>query len=121
MTYQIHSGEFNADHSLLDSEVELQEEHIYRFKALVAPNGFANGAKKAAGAQQNMVYILTQPVELGKIIDGIVTGIDDIDAQVVSVKYYNLNGVISETPHDGVNIVVEILDNGTTKSHKQVF
>lgn len=114
-------GEFNADQSLLDSEVELQEGHIYRFKALVAPNGFANGAKKAAGVQQNLVYILTQPVELGKIVDGIVTGIDDIDAQVVSVKYYNLNGVMSETPHDGVNIVVEILDNGTTKSHKQVF
>lgn len=115
-------GEFEADQSFLDKEVELKEGYIYRFTALVAPRGMSNGAQKAAGVQGNIVYILTQPIELGVIrTDGVVTGIDDINTQVVGVKYYNLNGVMSETPHDGVNIVVEILDNGTTKSHKQVF
>ncbi len=50
------------------------------------------------------------------------TGIDDIEgtADVVSVRYYNLQGVESATPFDGMNVVVKQLSNGQKVVTKQI-
>lgn len=52
---------------------------------------------------------------------GVVTAVDDVNsATVSSVKYYNLAGMSSDVPFDGVNIKVEKLTNGTVKQSKFV-
>ncbi len=52
---------------------------------------------------------------------GVITGVDNINAaDVVSVKYVNMNGMTSDKPFQGVNIVVETLSDGTTRTVKVV-
>ena len=52
---------------------------------------------------------------------GVITGVDNINAaDVVSVKYVSLTGVVSDKPFDGVNIAVETLSDGTTRTIKVV-
>ncbi len=130
-------GEFEIDDTLYSKYVsssgdnaQFLTDHVYRFLGIVAPKGAfdgivsGNGMKKVAGTQANTIFLLDEPAVQGAPAgDGLLTGIDavDADAQVIAVKYCNLNGVMSDTPHDGINIVVEYLDNGTTKSHKQMF
>ena len=49
----------------------------------------------------------------------IVTGIYNVTAKnVVSVKYYNVQGVESATPFDGINIEVTTYDDGTRTTRK---
>ena len=50
------------------------------------------------------------------------TGVEDVDAEktVVSVTYYNLLGVSSDRPFEGVNVVVTTYTDGTKSSKKIV-
>ena len=50
------------------------------------------------------------------------TGLDNINTkgQIVSVKYYNVAGSMSDHPFDGVNIVVTTYTDGTTSTSKVV-
>lgn len=54
--------------------------------------------------------------------DPLSTGIDGqvADKTVASVKYYNLQGVASEEPFSGVNIVVTTYSDGSHKTAKKV-
>ena len=51
------------------------------------------------------------------------TGIDAIneDDCKATVTYYNLTGVPSATPYDGINIVVTRYGNGKTVSEKKIL
>ena len=51
------------------------------------------------------------------------TAINTVEAtgKVVNVKYYNLMGVESSTPFDGVNIVVTTYDNGSRSTSKILY
>ncbi len=53
----------------------------------------------------------------------IVTSVEGVKstATVKSVKFYNLQGIESDIPFDGINIVVEHLNDGTTRSSKMLF
>ena len=51
-------------------------------------------------------------------IDNMVT---DTDSEVVSTTYYSLDGKISETPLNGINIVKIIYANGTIKTKKIII
>jgi len=55
--------------------------------------------------------------------DNVLTAIDAISDEdyKATVTYYNLTGVASPTPFEGVNIVVTRYGNGTTTSEKKVF
>lgn len=55
--------------------------------------------------------------------DNVITAVDRVmmPSQVVSTRYYNLMGVSSDTPHQGVNIVVTVHADGTVTSHKAIF
>lgn len=122
-------GAFEANFSLAEElwneqKFTLQTNKIYNFMALIKNEvGPVAAQGMAAPAQvSRVVYPLSIPVEVGSINDqGVVTGINDIDAQVVSVKFYNMAGMESATPHQGINIVVETLSNGMTKSTKKMF
>lgn len=122
-------GAFEANFSLAEElwneqKFTLQTNKIYNFMALIKNEvGPVAAQGMAAPAQvSRVVYPLSIPVEVGSINDqGVVTGINDIDAQVVSTKFYNMAGMESATPHQGINIVVETLSNGMTKSTKKMF
>ena len=53
----------------------------------------------------------------------IVTGVDDlnVNGNAVGVKYYNVAGMASDKPFEGVNIVVTRNADGTTSTTKVVF
>lgn len=53
---------------------------------------------------------------------GKVTGIDEVvtEATAVGTTYYNLLGVSSKEPFEGINIVVTTYDDGTTTTHKVI-
>ncbi|MDY4684752.1 MAG: hypothetical protein SO364_00005, partial [Sodaliphilus sp.] len=50
------------------------------------------------------------------------TGVEDVDAEktVAGVTYYNLLGVSSDSPFEGVNVVVTTYTDGTKSSKKIV-
>ena len=51
----------------------------------------------------------------------VVTGIEGVnDDNVKSVKYVNLNGVVSDTPFEGINIMLITNTDGTTRTVKMV-
>ena len=50
-----------------------------------------------------------------------ITGVSEINAgKEIGKTYYNLQGIASDTPYDGMNIVVTHYSDGTTKSAKFV-
>jgi len=75
-----------------------------------------------ADAQSNAVE--ETPIMIHKDGNNIspVTGISVVDAvkNVTSVKYYNLQGIESATPFDGVNIMVKTFEDGTKATSKVV-
>lgn len=52
----------------------------------------------------------------------VVTAVEDVNASktVAGVKYYNLMGVESNQPFDGVNIIVTRYTDGTSQAVKVV-
>ncbi|MCQ2290162.1 MAG: hypothetical protein MJZ63_02660 [Muribaculaceae bacterium] len=119
-------GEFEVDFSLFNEEMpELIENNVYSFNGLVTklvPNSSA--AKRAQGVVAN--YYLVYPISNfkweGSVVDGIVTGINDVNAgrKVMSVKYINVTGNQSSKPFDGINIMVTTYSDGTVGSRKFV-
>lgn len=52
----------------------------------------------------------------------VITGVDDLNAsaEVASVTYYNLAGVASQEPFDGINLVVKTMTDGSTVTTKMI-
>ncbi|MBQ3959285.1 MAG: hypothetical protein II677_02215, partial [Muribaculaceae bacterium] len=56
-----------------------------------------------------------------KNYETIPTAVNDLNArQVVSVKYYNVAGIESDKPFDGINIVVTRYSDGSVVTRKEV-
>ena len=86
---------------------------------VTANAGLRDGAAGATGK----FYVAEQ--ELNFSIDSssdIITGIFDIDGakQVAGVKYYNVAGIESDKPFDGINIVVTRYSDGSVVTRKEV-
>ena len=64
----------------------------------------------------------TQYAQLTVMAD-VVSGVDSVTAssQVLDVTYYNLTGVKSDKPFDGVNVVVTRYTDGTQRTTKVVY
>lgn len=91
-------------------------------KVAVQARGTSNGPRKIQedrATYGEYEFYVVGPVKR----DEIITAVDDVNAAsgVASVKYYNLAGVESATPHDGVNIVVTTHADGSKTSTKTVF
>ncbi len=71
--------------------------------------------------QQYVVY----PLRIDKVTkeeNGVITAVADVKAkQVAGVKYYNMVGIESERPFEGVNIVVTRYSDGSTSTAKRLF
>ena len=111
--------------SLLQGSVEAQEissgyvllnDTFIRSQAGTLPAHRCYLPASAVPAGAPRVLKISRPDE-----GGVITGVDKINAtDVVSVKYVSLTGVVSDQPFNGVNIVVETLTDGTTRTAKVV-
>ncbi len=99
----------------------LQDEHIYRFKAIVQRSDKDNYGPKNVTTPATGITLY--PVDLDPVSSEIPTAINTIRAngEVVGVEYVNSLGIVSKTPFQGVNIVVTRYSNGATTTMKKVF
>ena len=99
----------------------LQDEHIYKFKAIVQRSDKDNYGPKNVTTPATGITLY--PVDLDPESSEIPTAINTIRAngEVVGVEYVNSLGVVSKTPFQGVNIIVTRYSDGSTTTVKKVF
>lgn len=111
-------GAFALDDTYQDIPVGLEEGKFYSFDAIVIG---LDAADKVAANDNSAVSQLYKvaPVNL---VNNPVTAVDGVavNREVVGVTYYNVAGVASSKPFDGVNIVVTKYADGSTKATKQL-
>lgn len=74
--------------------------------------------------EANKYYVKKVDIEVTAEHMGIITGIDEAklaNKTISGVDYYNVAGVKSEKPFDGVNIVVTRFNDGTTMTQKMIY
>lgn len=76
--------------------------------------------RDAASGKDDKYYIVEQEIPFTLNSDNIITGVENmnISREVVGVKYYNVAGIESNKPFDGVNIVVTRYSDGSTTTTK---
>ena len=81
-----------------------------------------NGDVTSVNDLSNSNYYITKVSHTIVQDPTITTGVEDVDAEktVVGVTYYNLLGVSSDSPFEGVNVVVTTYTDGTKSSKKIV-
>lgn len=104
-------------------------EILYGFNAIVRKNpaywtGGSNGAPRRvqpsdSPTEDTPAYIV-YPLESQSSSDDTVTAVSEIMGKqgIESVRYYNLMGVESKTPFEGINIVVTRYSDGSTTANK---
>lgn len=113
-------GGFVINRSLLPSGADFVQGAAYEFDAVVkkvesTANGLRSEPYTDGGVSSDyVVYPFSAPVVTGvqQLLEG--------NAQVASVKYYNMMGVESDVPFQGLNIVVTRYDDGTQSTAKVV-
>ena len=122
-------GGVYADFSLYEgsSVPELQQNHVYKFLGLVrketATESHTAKATTYPVSSEYVIYPLKDWKEMGAISDdGIITGISNIYSNnIVGVKYYNLAGMASDVPFDGINIRVTTFSDGSKQAVKVLY
>ncbi len=78
--------------------------------------------REAGSDADGKYYVVEQTLNFHADGGNVPTGIFDIadGKQVVSVKYYNVAGIESDKPFDGVNIVVTRFNDGSTATQKMM-
>ena len=123
------AGQFDYNGNYLEQDpVELQLGHTYEMNAAVIKYKTATGGTQARAprraegeAKQYVVYPLTID-RITQEQNGVITGVQQLsgDRQVMHVDYYNVSGMRSEGPWQGVNIVVTRYSDGTTSAVKML-
>ncbi len=102
----------------------LQDEHIYRFKAIVQRSDKDNYGPKNDTAPATGITLY--PIDLDPSENGgsdITTAINTVETgngEVKSVKYVNVAGMVSDVPFQGVNIVVTEYTDGSRTTSKML-
>lgn len=67
-------------------------------------------------------YIVS-PIDISNEAGWVVTAVTDLQStkSVKAVRYYNVAGMVSDTPFDGMNIVVTEYNDGTQQTSKAVY
>lgn len=99
----------------------LEEDKFYSFDAIVLGIDNKAATDKVAANDNSEVSTLYKVAPLN-LTNKTVTGVDDVTTAktVVDITYYNLAGVASAKPFDGVNIVVTRYADGSTKATKEL-
>lgn len=104
---------FKVDYSLNSVDnPELTDGDVYSFEALVKEE---KGPSHVIGASTKFVVY---PLNLDA--DKVATGVNDVNSakEVKGVSYFNMMGVESAQPFDGVNIMVTTYTDGTSSAAK---
>ena len=117
---------FNVDYSLnLVDNPELTSGAVYSFEALVKEEAVATTDAKSAPrkvAYDSTVTPSTKFVVYPLDLDAtkVATGVNDVNSakEVKGVSYFNMMGVESAQPFDGVNIMVTTYTDGTSSATK---
>lgn len=112
---------FNVDYSLNSNVApQLTDGAVYSFEALVKEVATTNA--KSAPAYDATVTPSTKYVvyPLNLDADKVATGVNDVNSakEVKGVSYFNMMGVESDQPFDGVNIMVTTYTDGTSSAAK---
>ena len=112
---------FNVDYSLNSNVApQLTNGAVYSFEALVKEVATTNA--KSAPAYNTTVTPSTKFVvyPLNLDADKVATGVNDVNSakEVKGVSYFNMMGVESAQPFDGVNIMVTTYTDGTSSAAK---
>ena len=113
---------FNVDYSLNSNVApQLTDGAVYSFEALVKE--VATTKAKSAPAYDATVTPSTKYVVYPLNLDAdkeVVTGVNDVNSakEVKGVSYFNMMGVESAQPFDGVNIMVTTYTDGTSSAAK---
>ncbi len=117
-----------------DDESYGSQQMLYGFKAIVRKNPDYWNAQGGNGApsriqpyseadgnakESNPAYKV-YPMSVGSSSSGNVTDVNEVNAikEVVSVRYYNVMGMESEKPFEGINIVVTRYSDGSASTMK---
>lgn len=107
---------FNVDYSLNSVDnPELTSDNVYSFEALVKEVAVpTTDAKSTSDASTKFVVY---PLDLDA---NMATGVNDVNSakEVKGVSYFNMMGVESAQPFDGVNIMVTTYTDGTSSATK---
>ena len=108
---------FNVDYSLNSVDnPKLTSGNVYSFEALVKEVAVpTTDAKSTSDASTKFVVY---PLDLDA--DKVATGVNDVNSakEVKGVSYFNMMGVESAQPFDGVNIMVTTYTDGTSSAAK---
>lgn len=112
---------FNVDYSLNSNVApQLTDGAVYSFEALVKEVATTNA--KSAPAYDATVTPSTKYVvyPLNLDADKVATGVNDVNSakEVKGVSFFNMMGVESAQPFDGVNIMVTTYTDGTSSAAK---
>ena len=117
---------FNVDYSLnLVDNPELTSGAVYSFEALVkevaVPTTDAKSAPRKVAYDSTVTpstKFVVYPLDLDA--DKVATGVNDVNCakEVKGVSYFNMMGVESAQPFDGVNIMVTTYTDGTQSAAK---
>lgn len=95
--------------------------YVYEFDAILrkVPASSKDGAHSTPNTDAVSADYLVYPLRLYDVPTAIRTV--DATGKVVDVKYYNLMGVESATPFNGLNLVVTTYDNGNRITSKKLY
>ena len=102
----------------------LHDGTVYKFHAIVNRNDKEYGPNNPISAKDELPFsehITVLPIDLTGD-DNIITAINTVSAngEVKSVKYVNVAGIVSDTPFQGVNIVVTEYTDGSRTTSKML-
>ena len=120
-----------TDDSYRDDQVTLEDLTMYRLTVIIKRKAATAGAPQLMATNSGIDVATGDPVsseweiaivKAEKLSDETVTAVDGVDTerQVIGVRYFNLAGVESDRPFEGVNIVVREYSDGTRSASKVV-
>lgn len=124
-------GYFKVEWDLLEQAATPVNGEVYQFDAIVTLNEATYAGNTGAGAPRRAVahkdaaanaydYIV-KPLNISGT-GAVITAVSDVNTEkaVTRVRYYNVAGVESDQPFDGVNIIVTEYNDGTKTTSKQL-
>ena len=108
---------FNVDYSLNSVDnPELTSGAVYSFEALVKEVAVATTDAKSTSDASTKFVVYPLNLEAGNVS----TGVNDVNSakEVKGVSYFNMMGVESAQPFDGINIMVTTYTDGTSSAAK---
>ncbi len=111
---------------------DMEHVKLFGFDAIVRKNpdydwSGSNGAPRRVDVapytegQENVPAYIVYPLNAAENASGIVTSVEELNVSmkaVESVRYYNIMGMESEKPFEGINIVVTRYTDGSTSTAK---